>query len=394
MRPVSTISVLLLVPLLQCVTRPARAADAAKPWRVAYDHCQKLNSQGDYDNALAECERAYALNPDPGIVAYIAQIQTALLHPVQARAALLRYLKSDQLDEENRKTAEAQIRYLETLIGTLSVTTHLAGAEIRVDDQVLEPSVRERGISLPSGSHRVTLKANDATYSQYIVLRAGERTRLELPGSGSIALRCNVPQVRTFIDDREVDVAQASNGLPQAAGSHRVSFKAGTSTWPTQEVQVNPDERITAVCAAQSAAHGSAPPKSNPRGYWIVGAGLALGGAALATAIYSGREYNRWQTANDSLRRDISTENLPFSEQTRRAQENEQLMDSIQQGRNVAIGLGIAAGLVTAGGVALLFADSPTPARNGSSAWPRKIATGVSLRAATTYGELTWRGAW
>jgi len=132
----------------------------------------------------------------------------------------------------------------------------------------------------------------------------------------------------------------------------------------------------------------------NKRGYWIMGVGLAIGGAALATGIYNATEYNRWQSANDSLRRDSLTSDLTLAEQARRAQENNQLMEDIQTRRKVAIGLGITGGLVTAGGVALLLADSAPHARNGSSSWLRKIAGGVVLNGAISSGEIAWRGAW
>ena len=229
MRPIRPTSVLLalLFPLLQFVTRPV-SAEPAKPWKALFTRCQKLSNEGDYKGGLEACEKAYELNPDPGILAYMAQIHTALLQPVQAREMLERYLHSSPLDEANRKTAEAQLRYLETLLSTLLVSTSLEGAEIRVDDQVTDRNTLARGVRLTIGAHRVTLQdKGGATFSRFVVLRAGERTQLELPGNGSIALSCAIPGVRFFVDEREVDSAQVSNGVPRAAGSHRVTFKVG-----------------------------------------------------------------------------------------------------------------------------------------------------------------------
>ncbi|HEY3254825.1 MAG TPA: hypothetical protein VGJ91_12785, partial [Polyangiaceae bacterium] len=273
------------------------------------DRCQELSNEGDYPGALQACEQAYGLNPDPGLLAYIAQIQTALLHPVQARDALVRYLHAGQLNDDHRKTAEAQVRYLETLIGTLALSTRLEGAELRVDEQVMDASALQRGVPLSTGAHRVTVQTKQATFEQFVFLRAGERTQLELPGSGSIALSCATPEVRFFIDDQELDPAQAARGSDRPAGSHRVTFKLGAIGWPTQQVTVNPNERVSVVCApppvGAAVPASAARPARNPRGYWVMGAGLALAGAALATAIYNGSEYDRWQTANDNLRRDL-----------------------------------------------------------------------------------------
>jgi hypothetical protein len=390
--PRTAVLLALLIPLLQSIPHPALAAEPDKPWRVAYDHCQTLSNDGDYTGALDACEQAYALNPDPGILAYIAQIQTALLHPVQAREALERYLRSGTLDSADRKTAEAQIRYLDTQITTLLVDTPLEGAQLRVDDQLIDTRALARGVPLPVGAHRVTLHAKGATFSRFIVLRSGERTRLELPGSGSISLSCAVPGTRFFIDDQEVDAAQASRGVPRAAGSHRILFKAETTSWLDRRVMVTPDERVTIVCTTPQP--GAVQSAMNPRGYWVAGAGLALGVAALTTAIYNGSEYKRWQTANDDLRDRLQREELSLTEGAYRAQETGELMESIKTRRNVALGLGIGSALVTATGVALLFADSATSAHSGVSSWLRKVAAGLTVNGVPTSGEVAWRAVW
>jgi len=389
-----TTSVLLalLIPLVS-VARSARAAEAADTWDTLIEQCQNLPNAGDYTGALNACERAYALKPEPRILAYMAQVHTVLLHPVQARDALRRYLRSASISEENRKTAEAQLRHLETLITTLSVTTRVEGAEVRIDDQVTDLGALERGVELPAGAHRVTLQSKGAALSRFIFLRAGERTQIELPGGGTIALSCAIPHVRFFIDEQEVDAAQASRGVPSVAGGHRVTFKVGAATSSGQTVVVHPDQHLSVVCAPPPSAQTRS--GSNPRGYWVMGAGLALSGAALATGIYNGNEYDRWQTANDSLRHDILTDDdLTLAEQRHRAQENNELMDRIQARRKVAIGLGIAGGLITAGGVALLFSDSAASERNSASSWFRKIASGVTFNGAMSSGEIAWRGAW
>jgi hypothetical protein len=394
MRPIRPTSVLLalLFPLLQFVTRPVSAAEPAKPWKALFTRCQKLSNEGDYKGGLEACEKAYELNPDPGILAYMAQIHTALLQPVQAREMLERYLHSSPLDEANRKTAEAQLRYLETLLGTLLVSTPLEAAEIRVDDQVTDRNTLAQGVRLTIGAHRVTLQdKGGATFSRFVVLRAGERTQLELPGNGSIALSCAIPGVQSFIDEREVDSAQASNGVPCAAGSHRVTFKVGGGATSEQTVVVNPDERIVVGCAAPRPTPVSVtPPTMNSRGYWLTGTGVALGVAALATAFYNGHQYDKWETTNESLR----DRSLTFDQSKQMAQENNQLMESIQTTRKVAVGLGIASGLVTAGGVALLFADSRRPAQTAASSWFRTMVGGLTVSPALTSGEVAWRGAW
>jgi hypothetical protein len=385
----------LVISLVPSVARSESMAEPTKSFEVLAEQCRTLTKHGDYPGALQACELAYPLKSEPWLLAYIAQIHTALLHPVEAREALLRYLRSDQLSEENRKTAEAQVRHLETSISTLVVTTRVEGAEVRIDEQVMDPVVLARGVELMVGAHRVTLQAKGATFNRSVFLRAGERTRIELPGSGLVVLHCATPQLRVFIDDQELNAAQASRGISTPAGKHRITLKVGTSTSSEQWLTVHPDERVSLVCAARPPTSAEPRSASNPRGYWVIGAGLALSGAALATAIANGSEYDRWQTANESLRHDLDTDrDLTLDEARRRAQANNQLMEDIETSRKVAIGLGIAGGLVTAGGVALLFADSAASASHASSSWLRKLASGVSLNGGIRSGEIAWRTAW
>ena len=389
MRQILRLSVVLagLTLLVSSVTRSASADEPVDPGKALADRCEQLSNQGKYASALEVCERATELSSDPGLWAYIAQIQTALLHPVEAHAALQHYLRSSELSQANRDLAEAQLRHLETLIATLSVTSRIQGAEIRVDGQAMAESALARGVQLVAGAHRLTLQKDGTTFEQFVVLRGGERAQIELPSDGFVALRCAVPEVRFFIDDQEVEASQASSGVSRAAGKHRVTFKAGSTTWPEQPVTVRPDERVSVVCAQPPAAS-----TMKQRGYWVTGTGLALGVAALATGIYNSSQYERWQTANDDLR--TNQGKLTFADFQSQAQDNQQLMESIQTRRKVAIGLGIAGGLVTAGGVALLLHDSAASTRQGKSSWPRRIAAGLSVRGAVNSGEIAWQGAW
>jgi hypothetical protein len=119
---------------------------------------------------------------------------------------------------------------------------------------------------------------------------------------------------------------------------------------------------------------------------------LTLGVAAIATAIYNSSEYERWEDANDNLARNIST--LPFAESERQAQENDDLMQSIKTRRNVSIGLGVAGALVTAGGMAILFADSKTTERSAAGSLLRKVAMGLNFNGTKGLGEIAWQGSW
>ncbi|HKO47541.1 MAG TPA: hypothetical protein VJV79_07455 [Polyangiaceae bacterium] len=397
MRAIRKISLLLALFAVQSLAHSASAREATESWEVSYQRCQDLIRDGDYKSALAACEQAYASSQQPRILPLIARIETALLHPAQAYEALLIYL-SGPLDERIRKATKVQVSHLESLIATLQVTTPIQGAQIRMDDQAMDPASLARGELVSAGAHRLTLEAKGETFSRLIFLPARERTRIELPGSGSIALSCAIPQVRLFIDDQEFDANAGAHGVARAAGSHRVVLKVGAAAWLDQQVMVAPDERVSVFCTPAPATPAPATPAPSPadqrpamdpRGYWVTGVGLSLGVATLVTAIYNGSEFDRWQAANESLRGN----QLPFDDWKSRADENNQLMHDIQTRRKVTIGLGVAAALVTAGGVTLLFTDSAR-ARHGSSSWLRKMANGVTVDGGVSFGEIAWRGAW
>jgi len=383
----------LLVPLLQLRVHTAHAAEPeVTTWQTLFERCQKLSNKGDYTGALQACEQAYGQHADPGILAYKAQIYIVLLRPVEALETLEEYLKSPDISSAERETADAQRRYLETLIARLTVTTPLEGAEIRVDDQVVDTSVLAKGVRVAAGAHHIELKAPGATCGRFVVLRGGEHVQVEMPGSGTIVLTSAVPNTRFFIDEQEVSAAEAARGSARPAGRHRVAFKQGSTTSREQEVIVNPDERV--VLASTPTAEPPLTRSINSRGYWVTGTGLALGVAALTTAIYNGTQYNRWETANDDLRNDLKDNTVTLVEAAHRAQENDQLMDSIKTGRKVAVGLGVTSALVTTGGILLLFADAKTPTNAGSNSWFRKVASAVTVSSAVNSGEIAWRGAW
>jgi len=393
MRPARTTSLLcaLLVPLIASIARSAHAEEPAEASEELSAQCEKLTTEAKYKDALQACERAFELNRDPELLIDMARLYMVLMRPAAAHGALVRYLDSRPVDPERRKAAKDLLDYLETIIATLVVSTRAEGAQIRIDDEEQDLRALERGVKLTTGAHRVTLLANGTTFSRFVYLRARERAEIELPSHGTLAVSCTLPQLQTFIDDKEVDRAQASSGIPQAAGKHRVTFKAGTTLWSEQTVMVNPDERVTVVCTAQGNPAKSA---MNPRGYWVTGLGLSLGVAALATGIYNGHQYDQWETANNSLRENMRDRNLTFEQSQQIAQDNNQLMQSIQTTRAVAVGLGIGSALVTAGGIALLLNDSRKSPPSGSSSWLRRVAAGLTVNGAPASGEIAWRGAW
>jgi tetratricopeptide (TPR) repeat protein len=103
------------VPLLAALSRPAHAAD--EPRSVAREYYARgvaLANAGDYEQALAQFQRAYELSPHYAVLYNIAQAERALGHSGKALEAFESYLRlgAEQIKPERRSEVEAAIEAL------------------------------------------------------------------------------------------------------------------------------------------------------------------------------------------------------------------------------------------------------------------------------------------
>jgi tetratricopeptide (TPR) repeat protein len=135
----------------------ARMAEAMERFADA----QALFERGDASGALAEMERVYELlegNPNQYVVLYnLGRVYEELHRYDRAVDYYNRYLSESPADGSDRADAEASLRALERLLGTLRIEANVEGAEIWVDENMM--GTAPATLRVPAGTHVVELRA-------------------------------------------------------------------------------------------------------------------------------------------------------------------------------------------------------------------------------------------
>jgi hypothetical protein len=323
------VAVVMLLALLH--PAPARASDDAR--EVARRHYERglaLTNAADYAGALSEFRQAYAKSPNFAVLYNVGQAEAVLGHPVEAIAALSRYLKDGgaEVPEARRAEVEAQVRQLEALLAELTVATDRVGAIVQIDGKEIGPTPLYEPVRLAAGRHVVALIAGGRSETQTVDLAQGERRTL------SLSVPEPAPAAPTVIVPPAPRAAPPSPEPDPARDGHR-SSGAGKII-----------------------------------GYALAGTGVALGGGALAHYLWNRGRYEDWRAEHAAL--DANR----FAPDFRSRQiANNELADSITQASRVSVTLTIAAGALAAGGAVLLLTSPDDEQRDGalrvgfSAAW-------------------------
>src|SRR6187551_3224437 len=99
------------------------AGDEVEQARKHFSQGLKLYKDGDFDAALVQFERAYAVKPNYKVLYNIAQSYFELRQYVEARDALTRYLKDggSAIDAERRTSVENDLTELQRRIAHLKM---------------------------------------------------------------------------------------------------------------------------------------------------------------------------------------------------------------------------------------------------------------------------------
>lgn len=111
-------------------------ADAMQGARTRFRRGVRLYSEGSFEAALAEFNKAYQLSFNYRLLYNIAQTQFDLHDYVGTQRSLEHYMSKGggEITEERRAQVAEPNRKLEERIGQVVVTCSLDGAEIRIDD--------------------------------------------------------------------------------------------------------------------------------------------------------------------------------------------------------------------------------------------------------------------
>jgi len=372
-----------------------------EPWRAArahYEHGVQLANKGEYKAALEEFNAAYAASPHFAVLYNIGQAEVALGRPRRAIDALSKYLRDgkDDVPPPRRQQVQAQIAQLESIFASLTITTDPPGAQLTLDGLEVGRSPMDAPRRLAAGSHVVTASRPDGpVVTRVVFLAEGEQftLTLTLPPSEPriLSMQCWELGAAPLLDGQPVDVAKAGLGVPVAPGRHRVGFSGPDRHWPEQFVEVPPGVRATVLCGTVPApVHEKAPAASPdgrfPTGYVLIGAGAAVGVAALVQGLWNAGRARDWETEQASIDGDHS------SGRYARQVENNELAESIDRGSVATVALTATAGALVAGGVVWLVLDEPARAKQPPER--AKLRLPVSFDVGRGSAAFTVRGTW
>lgn len=135
----------------------------------------KLYKDGDFDAALVQFERAYAVKPNYKVLYNIAQSYFELRQYVEARDSLLRYLKDggDAIDAERRSSVENDLTELQRRISHLKLVVNVAGAAVYVDGKKVGTTPLQSAVDVSEGQRTIAIESADRGSKQRVVRVAG-----------------------------------------------------------------------------------------------------------------------------------------------------------------------------------------------------------------------------
>jgi tetratricopeptide (TPR) repeat protein len=167
----------------------AQSADAASPEadvdqaRKHFSQGLKLYKDGDFDAALVQFERAYAIKSNFKVLYNIAQCYFELHQYVEARDALSRYVKDGEgnIDAERKSAVENDLAELQKRIAHLKLSVNVNGATVYVDGKKAGVTPLPGAIDVNEGQRTIAVEAQDHGSKQRVVrLAGGEEQSIKL----------------------------------------------------------------------------------------------------------------------------------------------------------------------------------------------------------------------
>jgi hypothetical protein len=143
----------------------------------------KLYKDGDFDAALVQFERAYAIKPNYKVLYNIAQTYFQLREYVEARDDMASYLKEggSAIDPERQAAASKDLADLEQRVARVTVTVNVAGATVLVDGKKVGVTPLSEPISVSEGQRTISVEApNRGARARLVRVAGGEQQALTL----------------------------------------------------------------------------------------------------------------------------------------------------------------------------------------------------------------------
>lgn len=183
--------------------QPSRADEA----KARYLKGVELHDEGDYQSALIEFRRSYELVPNFNVLFNIGQEYYQLADYANALRTFQQYFDEGgkRIPPNRREQVERDIDKLKSRVATVNIKTNVAGAELRVDDQLVQIAI-PGPVMMSAGKRRIEVsKRGFRTVSRTEEL-AGQESRdlvFELVPEATVGQDGNNKPI-VIIGDRQV----------------------------------------------------------------------------------------------------------------------------------------------------------------------------------------------
>jgi hypothetical protein len=191
----------LALPLFFSVLLPGRAAIADDKMDEAGRHFGRglqLYSEGAYEAALVEFERAYQLAPSYKILYNEARVHRVMNQYAEALTRFERYLREggNEIAAERRDEVMKEIDALRPRVATITIKTDVPGADVFVDDTSVGQSPTASAVIVNPGMRKIT-----ATKRGYLPATRAVR----VVGSDAIEVRLDLVAMTSGRQDKPQD---------------------------------------------------------------------------------------------------------------------------------------------------------------------------------------------
>lgn len=158
---------------------PAAPAPALDEARQRYERALELSDEGNFDAALQEFQRAYALAPSYRILFNLGLVSVSVRDYVRAIDYLTRYLAEGGAEVEESRATEVkrQIQRLQSRIATVTIVVNGTEADVSIDDVPVGKAPLPAPIRVNAGRHKITAIATGYLPANVSIEVAGSDTR-------------------------------------------------------------------------------------------------------------------------------------------------------------------------------------------------------------------------
>ncbi len=189
--------------------------------RLHFDRGVSLLNVQNFEGALAEFERSYAISPRPSVLLNIGVALQSLHRYPEAARTMEHYLRdAGTLSPARRAEVQNGIDQMRALFAHVRVDAQPAGATVRVDGIVAGTAPLAEPVEVGPGRHQIEVELNGQTVArQDVTIASGEERSIRIVGVENASTASGAPSSSSPppLIDRAARPTLAIRGLPAGA---------------------------------------------------------------------------------------------------------------------------------------------------------------------------------